>query len=63
MLQNTSKTLGFKKTMVFKTPPAGWGDKLYMARDLLTANLNSIFATSGKRAKWARTFSAAGQSF
>ena len=25
MLQNTSKTLSFKKTMVYKTPPVGWG--------------------------------------
>ena len=33
MLQNTSKTLGFKKSMVYKTPP-GVG-KLYLAHGLL----------------------------
>ena len=33
MLQNTSKTLGFQKTMVYKTPPGG-GGKPYLARGL-----------------------------
>ena len=36
MLQNTSKTLGFKKIMVYKTPPVcvGGGGKPYLARGL-----------------------------
>ena len=34
MLQNTSKTLGFKKNMVYKTPPGG-GGKPYLAHGLL----------------------------
>ena len=34
MLQNTSKTLGFQKIMVYKTPPGG-GGKPYLARGLL----------------------------
>ena len=34
MLQNTSKTLGFQKIMVYKTPPGG--GKPYLARGLLT---------------------------
>ena len=34
MLQNTSKTIGFQKIMVYKTPPGG-GGKLYLARGLL----------------------------
>ena len=33
MLQNTSKTLGFQKIMVYKTPPGG-GGKPYLARGL-----------------------------
>ena len=33
MLQNTSKTLGFQKIMVHKTPPGG-GGKPYLARGL-----------------------------
>ena len=33
MLQNTSMTLGFKKIMVYKTPPGG-GGKPYLARGL-----------------------------
>ena len=32
MLQNTSKTLGFQKIMVYKTPPGG--GKPYLARGL-----------------------------
>ena len=35
MLQNTSKTLGFQKIMVYKTPPGG-GGKPYLARGLIT---------------------------
>ena len=35
MLQNTSKTLGFQKIMVYKTPPGvGGGGKPYLARGL-----------------------------
>ena len=34
MLQNTSKTLGFKKNMVYKTPPGG-GGKPYLAHGLV----------------------------
>ena len=34
MLQNTSKTLGFQKIMVYKTPPGG-GGKSYLARGLM----------------------------
>ena len=47
MLQNTSKTLGFQKIMVYKTPPGG-GGKPYLARGLtciyksLLINLNHI---------------------
>ena len=33
MLQNTAKTLGFQKIMVYKTPPGG-GGKPYLARGL-----------------------------
>ena len=33
MLQNTSKTIGFQKIMVYKTPPGG-GGKPYLARGL-----------------------------
>ena len=36
MLQNTSKTLGFQKIMVYKTPPGG-GGKPYLARGLLVS--------------------------
>ena len=37
MLQNISKTLGFQKIMVYKTPPGGGGGggKPYLARGLL----------------------------
>ena len=45
MLQNTSKTLGFQKIMVYKTPPGGGGvgggGKPYLARGLIV--LASIF--------------------
>ena len=36
MLQNTSKTLGFQKIMVYKTPPwgGGGGGKPYLGRGL-----------------------------
>ena len=34
MLQNTSTTLGFKKIMVYKTPPGGGGGKPYLAHGL-----------------------------
>ena len=37
MLQITSKTLGFKKIKVYKTPPGG-GGKPYLARGLLTGD-------------------------
>ena len=39
MLQNTSKTLGFQKIMVYKTPPGGEG-KPYLARGLFGVHLN-----------------------
>ena len=35
MLQNTSKTIGFQKIMVYETPPGGGGGKPYLARGLL----------------------------
>ena len=40
MLQNTSKTLGFEKIMVYKTPP--WGGTPYLARGLFILQLNSV---------------------
>ena len=41
MLQNTAKTLGFQKIMVYKTPPGG-GGKPYLARGLLVKS-DSVF--------------------
>ena len=38
MLQNTSKTIGFQKIMVYKTPPGG-GGKPYLARGLNIFNI------------------------
>ena len=45
MLQNNSKTLGFQKSMVYKTPLAGGGGggeggrgKPYLARGLISPN-------------------------
>ena len=34
MLQNPCKTLGFKKSMVYKIPPGGGGGKPYPASGL-----------------------------
>ena len=42
MLQNTSKTLGFQKIMVYKTPP-GEGAKPYLARGLQHSKLLIYF--------------------
>ena len=39
MLQNTAKTLGFQKIMVYKTPPGG-GGKPYLARGLIEESKN-----------------------
>ena len=41
MLQITSKTLGFQKIMVYKTPPGG-GGKPYLARGLMGGCLNYL---------------------
>ena len=47
MLQNTSKTLGFQKIMVYKTPSGG-GGKPYLARGLYPANAHGlIFVKNG----------------
>ena len=43
MLQNTSKTLGFQKIMVYKTPPGG-GGKPYLARGLCIVYLKFSIA-------------------
>ena len=54
MLQNTSKTLGFLKIMVHKTPPGG-GGKPYLAHGLIICLnigtpkiINFPFETNGK---------------
>ena len=41
MLQITSKTLGFQKIMVYKTPPGG-GGKPYLARGLCSSQLGQL---------------------
>ena len=44
MLQNISKTIGFQKIMVYKTPPGGGGGggKSYLTRGLIGLNTNLI---------------------
>ena len=53
MLQNTSKTLSFKKIMVYETPfgggGGGGGGKPYLARGLIVFNnLMKILLSSSK---------------
>ena len=40
MLQNTCKTLGFKKKMVYEIPPGGGGGKPYPASGLIVVSLS-----------------------
>ena len=47
MLQITSKTLGFQKIMVYKTPPGGGGGKPYLARGLSMMHEYIIFSVGG----------------